>query len=77
MNEAFAGETKAIEIQPDYETAWFTRGSAHLVLGHYQEAIRDLNRALELKPGDEAAKLALARAQAAEPLVRKPVEAPN
>jgi tetratricopeptide (TPR) repeat protein len=39
---------KAIDIKPDYAIAYFHRGSAYLYNFHYEEALSDYNKAIEL-----------------------------
>ena len=47
---AIASYDRAIEIKPDYDTAWYNRGSALDDLGRNEEAIASFNKALEIKP---------------------------
>lgn len=42
--------TKAIELNPEFSLAYFSRASAYSNLGWYEEAIIDYTRAIELSP---------------------------
>jgi tetratricopeptide (TPR) repeat protein len=37
---------------PDYGSAYYNRGIAHIELGRYQQAIEDYNEAIKLKADD-------------------------
>jgi len=41
---------KALELKPDFETAWCRKGVALEAIGKYKEALKSFNKALELKP---------------------------
>ena len=41
---------KALELKPDFETAWCRKGVALEAMGKYEEALKSFNKALELKP---------------------------
>ena len=41
---------KALELKPDFETAWCRKGVALEAIGKYEEALKSFNKALELKP---------------------------
>lgn len=41
---------KALELKPDFETAWCRKGVALQAIGKYEEALKSFNKALELKP---------------------------
>jgi tetratricopeptide (TPR) repeat protein len=43
------------EQNMDNAVFWHNKGSVHFQLGQYAEALRDLNRALELQPNDQNA----------------------
>ena len=53
--EALKDFDKAIEIDPNYSTAYNNRGIAKHGLKQYEEAIRDNNKAIELDPNDSEA----------------------
>ena len=42
--------SKAIELNPQYASAYINRGVAYDKLGNYQQAIKDYNKAIELNP---------------------------
>ena len=46
---------KAIELKPDYATAWYNRGVTLGNLGRYEEALKAYDKAIELKPDYAAA----------------------
>jgi tetratricopeptide (TPR) repeat protein len=48
--EAIASYDKALEIKPDYHTAWYNRGTSLADLGRTEEAIASYDKALEIKP---------------------------
>jgi tetratricopeptide (TPR) repeat protein len=41
---------KAIELKPDYASAWYNRGFVLDELGRYEEALKAYDKAIELKP---------------------------
>ena len=41
---------KAIELKPDYASAWYNRGVALGKLGRHEEALKAFDKAIELKP---------------------------
>jgi len=41
---------KALELKPDFETAWCRKGVALEAIGKHEEALKSFNKALELKP---------------------------
>ena len=43
---------QAIELNPDYQNAWYNRGKVKARLGQHKEAIKDYNQAIELNPND-------------------------
>src|SRR5208283_4385691 len=47
--EAIEAYNKAIELNPDMARAYLERGNAHLARGNYEQAIKDLSKAIELK----------------------------
>jgi serine/threonine-protein phosphatase 5 len=49
---AIEDANKAIEYDPDYLKAYYRRASANLVLGHYDEAVKDLVFLKSRLPGD-------------------------
>ena len=49
-SEAIQDFTKAIELKPDYATAYATRGTVYGNQGEYDRTIQDLTKAIELKP---------------------------
>ena len=48
--KAIASYDKAIEINPDKDSAWYNRGIALRKLGRYEEAIASYDQAIEIKP---------------------------
>lgn len=53
FEEALALATRALEIDPDHADAHFQAGRALASHGRNEEALRHLNRALELAPGPQ------------------------
>jgi tetratricopeptide (TPR) repeat protein len=53
--EALKGFMFCTEQNMDNAVFWHNKGSVHFQLGQYAEALRDLNRALELQPNDQNA----------------------
>lgn len=51
-NEAITALTKAIQLDPQYVTAYIDRAFAYSRLGNYQRVLEDSNRAIELNPGN-------------------------
>jgi tetratricopeptide (TPR) repeat protein len=51
---AIADLTAAIELAPDSAAAYSARGTLHLKDDEFRDGLVDLDRALELAPGDEA-----------------------
>ena len=49
-NKAIADYNKALEINPNYELAFYNRGSALVAEKKYDKAIADYNKVIELKP---------------------------
>jgi len=54
---AIADFTKAIEVNPQYQFAYYNRGNAEMYIMNYTNAIADYNKAIELNPQDAAAYL--------------------
>jgi tetratricopeptide (TPR) repeat protein len=50
FEDAIAAYDRAIEIDPDYVTAWKNKGNVLYSLGKYNESLEALNKALELVP---------------------------
>ncbi|MBW3542820.1 MAG: tetratricopeptide repeat protein [Planctomycetes bacterium] len=50
VEQAITDFDKAIAMDQDFASAWFERGVAHHRLGHGDEADRDRERAIQLKP---------------------------
>jgi tetratricopeptide (TPR) repeat protein len=50
VKEAIACYRKALEVDPNYEIAWFNRGKAELMNDDVSDAITSLTRAVELNP---------------------------
>jgi serine/threonine protein kinase len=50
--DAIAAYTRAIELDPNYATAYNNRGDTYEDLRQFQQALADYNRAIELKPND-------------------------
>ncbi|CAL1372208.1 unnamed protein product [Linum trigynum] len=48
--------TKALEINPSYIKAFMRRGEAHEKLEHFEEAISDMKKILELDPSNDFAR---------------------
>ena len=46
---------KALEIEPDKDTAWFGKGFSLVEIGRYEEAIASYDKALEIKPDKDEA----------------------
>ncbi|XP_047048977.1 tetratricopeptide repeat protein 1-like [Lolium rigidum] len=53
--------TKALDLNPSYLKALLRRGEAHEKLEHYDEAIADMKRVIEVDPANEQAKRSLFR----------------
>ena len=53
--KAIADYTKAIELRPDYASAYYNRGKVFLGLKNYEKAIADYTKAIELRPDDASA----------------------
>lgn len=54
--QATAYYTKAISVKSDYTEAYYWRGNAFFNLGRKTEAIRDVDKAISLDPGNETYK---------------------
>lgn len=50
LSEGLASYDKALDIKPDKDSAWASRGNTYRRLGQSEQALADLNRAIELKP---------------------------
>ena len=61
--EAVVNFTEAIRLDPGIAKVFFNRASAYYCLGHFGQAISDLERALLLEPGLPGAKQRLEEAQ--------------
>lgn len=48
--DAIADLNKAIELDPEYSTAYLLRGSTYLLTGNYERALIDFNKVIELDP---------------------------
>ena len=48
--EAIVSYDKAVQINPDYSTAWFNRGYALMNLGRDEEALASFDKALQIEP---------------------------
>ncbi len=48
LDNALAAFTKAVEIQPDYASAWYNRGVVGNKAGHAADAINDFKKAASL-----------------------------
>lgn len=55
FNQAVIEFSKAMEIDPENESAYNNRGYAYIGLGRYNEAVKDLSRAIELEPREARA----------------------
>jgi tetratricopeptide (TPR) repeat protein len=49
-DEAIASYNKVLEIKPDFDAAWYNRACCHAVTQNFDQAIKDLQRAIELEP---------------------------
>ncbi|GKV18145.1 hypothetical protein SLEP1_g28567 [Rubroshorea leprosula] len=58
-NETIKECTKALELNPSYIKALVRRGEAHEKLEHYEEAIVDMKKILELDPSNDQARKAI------------------
>jgi tetratricopeptide (TPR) repeat protein len=54
-DQALAAFTEAIRLRSNYLQAWFARGFAHAILGHFDEAIADYSETIRLDPHYAAA----------------------
>ncbi|KAL8150913.1 hypothetical protein V2J09_020721 [Rumex salicifolius] len=63
--------TKSLELNPVYEKALIRRAEAHERLEHYEEAIADNKKILELDPSNDHARRSIVRL---EPLAREKME---
>eukprot|EP00761_Pharyngomonas_kirbyi_P012257 gb/GECH01012284.1/.p1 GENE.gb/GECH01012284.1/~~gb/GECH01012284.1/.p1 ORF type:complete len:415 (+),score=108.05 gb/GECH01012284.1/:1-1245(+) len=54
---------KAIELDPQYAKAYYRKGSAHMALGKFQEAIKDLKEVISVAPKDRGARRKLTQCQ--------------
>ncbi len=61
--EAIPHFVQATELEPGYAEAWLNLGTAYLQAGRVEESLRPLQNALQINPGLEPARRALARAQ--------------
>ena len=68
-NRAIADLSRAIEIEPDYASAYARRGYAFMAIAELDRAEADFTKALELAPDDSYARSG--RAQVLERLVKK------
>jgi serine/threonine-protein phosphatase 5 len=53
---ALGDATKAIEAKDDWSKGWYRRGTAHLALGHTEDALRDFTQVCKLCPSDKVAR---------------------
>jgi serine/threonine-protein phosphatase 5 len=51
--------TEAIKADPTFTKAYYRRGSAYIALSHFDDAIKDLKKAVKMCPSDKEAKLKL------------------
>ena len=58
--KALSDATRAVELAPDYAKAHFRRGQALRANGEPEQAAHEMERVLQLEPGDGAAAVALA-----------------
>lgn len=58
--EAITRLQKALEIYPNFKSAYILRGSAYALLNQYPESVADYRKALELAPADPQRKVMLA-----------------
>ncbi|MGZ6239177.1 MAG: tetratricopeptide repeat protein [Syntrophales bacterium] len=49
-DEAIKSYNKALELDPEYASAWVNKGSALYKLGLYQDAIADYDKAIQIDP---------------------------
>ncbi|KAG2308198.1 hypothetical protein Bca52824_027946 [Brassica carinata] len=59
--EATKESTKAIELNPSYTKALVRRAEAHEKLEHFEEALTDLKKILELDPSNDQARKSIRR----------------
>ncbi len=50
LEDAIIEYNEAIELNPNYAWAYYTRASANNIAGHYDQAIADCTKAFELDP---------------------------
>jgi tetratricopeptide (TPR) repeat protein len=55
LKNAISDYTSAIELQNDYEPAWYNRGGIFYDLKLYDRALADFKKAFEINPKDEDA----------------------
>jgi tetratricopeptide (TPR) repeat protein len=53
--EAITSYDKALQLEPDRDSAWYNRGNALGDLGRYEEAIASYDKALQFKPDNDSA----------------------
>ncbi|XLR47381.1 hypothetical protein S83_032041, partial [Arachis hypogaea] len=53
--------TKALDLNPVYIKALVRRGEAHEKLEHFEEAIADMKKILEIDPSNDQARKAIRR----------------
>ena len=51
LDRAVTAFDRAIELKPDYASAFFNRGLAYSAMGDYDRAIADFTQAITLNPG--------------------------
>lgn len=51
-----ADSDKALELDPTYIKAYYRKGSAHMVLQKYQDALADFKKVVDALPNDKDAK---------------------
>ena len=55
QSDAIIDFSHAIQLNPKYGDAYFARGTLKLALQHFEAAINDYDKAIELNPSNEPA----------------------
>jgi tetratricopeptide (TPR) repeat protein len=63
--EALTALEKALQLDPQFDAAYFYRGNVYSAAGDAEKAAADYRRAVEINPGNELARRGLARVTAA------------
>ena len=65
--------TRALELEPNLASRWGFRGAAYQMKGHYNQAIADYTRALQLDPTNSSVK---SRLEDIQELIKKEKHSP-